>query len=205
MFDFAKWVGKRFKAEGVSIDSTTLRYFVEMVGYLGKNSDKTLYEVNSEIDKLMHFSRESGSVTREAIDNTIEKSFETNIFELLDALSGGNVAAGLHSVHELMENGEAPLKIISMISRQFRMIYKTKALLSEGHSANSIASKLGVPGFVANKNGNFGRRMTFDMLGEIIGDCIKYERMIKTGKMSHEIALETLIVEIIKVLKRGNR
>lgn len=203
--DFAKWVTKRFKTAGIAIDGAALRYFVEAVGYLGKNSDKTLYGVNSEIDKLMHYSKESGSITREAIEKTIEKSFETNIFELLDALSGGNVAAGLHSVHELIENGEAALKIISMISRQFRMIYKTKALQSEGHSGNSIASKLGVPGFVATKNGNFGRRMSFDMLGEIIGDCIKYERMIKTGKMAHNIALETLIVEIIKVLKRGNR
>jgi DNA polymerase-3 subunit delta len=82
------------------------------------------------------------------------------------------------------------------------MIYKTKALQSEGHSGTSIASKLGTPGFVANKNTNFARRMNFDQLGEIIGDCIKYERMIKTGKMSQEIALETLIVEIIAVLKR---
>jgi len=200
--DFAKWVTKRFKAEGVTIDGAALRYFVETIGYLGKNSDKTLHEVNSEIDKLMHFCKDKGAVTRELIDQTVEKSFETNIFELLDALSGGNVAAGLHSVHELLEKDEAPLKIISMISRQFRMIYKTKALQSEGHSGSSIASKLGIPGFVANKNSNFGRRMTFDMLGGIIGDCIRYERMIKTGKMGQEIALETLIVEIISVLKR---
>jgi DNA polymerase-3 subunit delta len=200
--DFAKWVTKRFKSEGVTIDGASLRYFVEMIGYLGKNSDKTLYQVNSEIDKLIHFSKEEGSVTRDQIDKVIEKSFETNIFELLDALSAGNVKTGLHSVHELLEGGEAPLKIISMISRQFRMIYKTKALQSEGHSGTSIASKLGTPGFVANKNTNFARRMTFDQLGEIIGDCIKYERMIKTGKMSQEIALETLIVEIIAVLKR---
>lgn len=121
---------------------------------------------------------------------------------MLDALSSGQVETGLHSVHELLESGEAPLKIISMISRQFRMIYKTKALQSEGHSGSSIAGKLGIPGFVANKNSNFGRRMTFSMLGEIIGGCIKYERMIKTGKMGQEIALETLIVEIIRVLKR---
>ena len=200
--DFAKWVTKRFKSEGVTIDGASLRYFVEMIGYLGKNSDKTLYQVNSEIDKLIHFSREEGFVTRDHIDKVIEKSFETNIFELLDALSAGNVKTGLHSVHELLESGEVPLKIISMISRQFRMIYKTKALQSEGHSGTSIASKLGTPSFVVNKNTNFGRRMTFDQLGEIIGDCIKYERMIKTGKMSQEIALETLIVEIIAVLKR---
>ena len=200
--DFAKWVTKRFKAEDIEIEGAALRYFVEMVGYLGKNSEKTLYEVNSEIDKLMHYCKEAGIVKREDIDQTIEKSFETNIFELLDALSGGNVKDGLHSVHELLGKDEAPLKIISMISRQFRMIYKTKALQSEGHSGSSIASKLGVPGFVANKNSNFGRRMTFDMLGEIIAECIKYERYIKTGKMGQEIALETLIVEIIRVLKR---
>ncbi len=203
--DFAKWVAKRFKSENVTIDSGTLRYFVEAVGYLGKNSEKTLYEINSEIDKLVHFSKESGSVTKDYINKVVKKTFETNIFELLDALSDGNIASGLHSVHELIGHGEAPLKIISMISRQFRMIYKTKGLQSEGHSGNSIASKLGVPGFVANKNINFGRRMSFDMLGEIIGDCIKYERMIKTGKMANEIALETLIVEIVRVLKRGNR
>jgi DNA polymerase-3 subunit delta len=200
--DFAKWVTKRFKAEGIQVEGAALRYFVEVIGYLGKNSDKTLYEVNSEIDKLMHFSKEEGVLTRGHIDQVIEKSFETNIFEMLDALSAGNVTAGLHSIHELLENGEAPLKIISMISRQFRMIYKAKALQSEGHSGNSIASKLGIPGFVANKNVNFARRMSFDMLGEIIGNCIRYERMIKTGKMSQEIALETLTVEIIAVLKR---
>jgi DNA polymerase-3 subunit delta len=200
--DFAKWVTKRFKAEGIEVEGAALRYFVEAVGYLGKNSDKTLYEVNSEIDKLMHFSKEEGVLTRGHIDQVIEKSFETNIFELLDALSAGNVTGGLHSIHELLENGEAPLKIISMISRQFRMIYKAKALQSEGHSGNSIASKLGIPGFVANKNVNFARRMSFDMLGEIIGNCIRYERMIKTGKMRQEIALETLTVEIIAVLKR---
>jgi len=200
--DFAKWVTKRFKTEGVAVDGVALRYFLEVVGYLGKNSDKTLYEVNSEIDKLMHYSKEEGVLSRAQIDKVIEKSFETNIFELLDALSSGNVTAGLHSIHELLENGEAPLKIISMISRQFRMIYKAKALQSEGHSGNSIASKLAIPGFVATKNVNFARRMTFDMLGEIIGDCIRYERMIKTGKMSQDIALETLTVEIISVLKR---
>ncbi|MBN2899079.1 MAG: DNA polymerase III subunit delta [Clostridia bacterium] len=203
--DFAKWVGKRFKSEGIAMDSATLRYFVESVGYLGKNAEKTLYEVNSEIDKLVHFTKAEGAITRSHIDTIVEKSFETNIFELLDALSAGDVKTGLHSVHELLETGEAPLKIISMISRQFRMIYKTKALQTEGHSGASIASKLGMPGFVANKNINFGRRMTFDQLGVVIADCISYERMIKTGRMSQEIALETLIVEIIAAIKGPGR
>ncbi len=200
--EFPKWVAKRFKLEKINIDSNTLKYLVNRIGYLNKNSDKTLYEIDSEINKLINFTKTKMTVDTNDINVIIKEPYETNIFEFLDGLSAGNIKNSINAVNKLIENGEAPLKIVSMINRQFRMIYKTKSLKESGYSASSISQKIGIPNFVANKNISFANYVSFENLSTILNLSTSYERMIKTGKMNDEIALETLVVEIYTIIKR---
>jgi len=196
--EFFKWISKKFKVAEKEIDKNTIMHLIENVGYLGKNSTVNLFDVDGEICKLISYCSNKDVIKIRDVDSIIKKSFESNIFELLDEIGNKNSAKAMKITHTLLESGEAELKIIAMISRQFRIIYKTKVFDEEGYTASTTATKLGIPSFVARKNGAIAKRMDYRQIGESIGECIKYERYIKTGVMSADVALETLILSISK-------
>ena len=196
--EFLKWISKKFKVAKKNIDKNTVMHLIENLGYLGRNSTVNLFDVDGEVSKLISYCGDKEIVEIDDVDAIIKKSFESNIFELLDEIGNGNSLKAVKITHMLLDSGEAELKIMSMISRQFRIIYKTKVFEEEGYTASTIASKLGIPVFVARKNSGIAKRMDYRKIGEFIGECIKYERYIKTGVMGSDIALETLIVSISK-------
>src|SRR6266700_258092 len=71
---------------------------------------------------------------------------EARVFDLTDALAQRNRKQALDILHDLLADGEAPLRLISTITSQVRSLILVKELSQKGIRAAEIASTAGLIG-----------------------------------------------------------
>lgn len=192
--DINKWVEKHFRKEKKIISNKELNYFVEMTGYLDSNSNKTLYDVENEIEKVCNYLGERNTVEVADIENVLIKSLHSNIFALVDSIGEMNYAKGISLFNEMTLNNEPHQLIIHMITRQFRLLLMAKLLHQKGYSIGNIAKKMAVPSFVGRKLINQSNNFSVEELKEGLNQCLVTDKNIKTGKMDSGVAIEILIM-----------
>jgi DNA polymerase III delta subunit len=84
--DLFKWVKNRFKQKEVNINDSEIAYFIEQEGYREKNSEKTLSDLENEINKISSFVGKGNIVSKEIIDKLSPKKLENDIFKLIDEI-----------------------------------------------------------------------------------------------------------------------
>ncbi len=191
--ELVKWISKRFKTYEKDISLHILNYLIEMINYLEESSDKNLYDVDNIIRMLSGLDSE---ITEEVINQYIEVPIEQNIFKMMDAISTKEITSAIQILNQLINNGEAEIKIFFLINQQFRNILKTKLLLSEGHSSSTIASKLEIHPFVAKKAGQFASQFSVKQLTEIISMLEEVDTSMKSSGTAPTLLIEKAIFDI---------
>ncbi len=198
--EFHKWVNKKFKEYKCEISGHALTYFIEMVNYLSQEANQTLYHVENQIKTLSHINQE---ITTEIIDRYMDVPIEKNIFKMMDAVSEGKISEALFILNQLIEDGEPPIKIFFLLNGQFRNIYKCKELMKAGHTANSIASKLGIHPFVAKKSSHFASKFSTQTLSQIMTVLESIDEGMKSSGLSHQLLMEKGFFEIQLIMKES--
>ncbi len=90
------------------------------------------------------------------------------------------------------------MRILFLITRQFRILAEVKELTGKGYPRSEIAKKVGVPEFAVGKYQNQNRNYTKDKLIQVLKDGAAAEEDVKTGKMNEKIAVEIFIVKYSK-------
>lgn len=84
--------------------------------------------------------------------------------------------------------------VLSLITRQFRLILET-LLLSEGGFGNEqIAAKLELREFAVKEYQRQSKRFSAENWKQAVRDCLQVDLDIKSGKAAEETAVELLIV-----------
>lgn len=126
------------RLNGFKMEDYVINYFIE---YCGHDNEKIL----NELDKLMCYKMNDKSITYDDIDSIVLKSFNDNVFSLIDAIMSRNRKKAINLYQELLKNGEDINKILSLLCDQFRMIYNGKILLKEyNNNYKEVAEVLGI-------------------------------------------------------------
>lgn len=194
--DLERWITKKLKLSGKDILSTELRYLITTLGYLEKHSEKKLYDIDNDIKKLIAMSGEKIRIERADIDLAIEKPVENNIFLLVDATADKDGLKAFSVLHKLLLSGEAEIKILFMITRHFKILNRVKVMLEMGYTTMAIAPEISLPQFIAKNYVKQASKFSLSRIRYILKTCTEYDRRIKTGKMTADIAIEVLMTEI---------
>src|SRR5207237_1327985 len=124
----------------------------------GKKSGKGSTETRAGFEKGLaeYISRLPDSVALIVlVDETLEASNplvkEARIFDRTDALAQRNQKQALTILHDLLADGEPPIRLISTIITQVRSLLLVKELSQKGMRASQIATTIGIAPFVAEK------------------------------------------------------
>lgn len=161
-----------------------------LIDRVGKNLDI----LSNEIEKIILF-KEDKIITENDIINLTHKTVDTDVFNLIDYIVTKNVKNALEVYYELILRGEEPLKIIIMLSNQFRLIFQSKFLKNKGYSEKDIASILAVHPYrvklALQKANKYSSKTLLKYLNELATLDIK----VKSGDVNKENALELFILE----------
>lgn len=116
---------------------------------LGKKTGFQLRPSLNELQKLILFAGEKTVIEEKDVEAIVGKTREDSIFDLTNALSDKNAAAALSALKNLLDQGTHHLMILTMISREIRLLLQA-AILTESGSIPRFSSAMEYGSFQKN-------------------------------------------------------
>jgi DNA polymerase III subunit delta len=182
-----QWINKRARAIGVKIapEATTL-----LATFIGNN----LRLLANELDKLATYVGQDATIKVDDVRQLSPQVQEARIFDLTDALAQRNRKQALNLLHDLLSDGEPPLKLLSIITTQVRTLLLVKELAQKGMRGAQVASTLGMAPFIAEKALRQAHNFTPAQLEEAYRQLLSADAGLKRSRMTPEMALDLLVV-----------
>lgn len=194
--ELTRWVKNSFGKRGKKLGFKEQDYFINMSGYLDKNSDKNLYDLENEVNKISAFAGASDTVTVEHIDALMPKNLENDIFKLINSCADKRVADSLSLLNDLLVQGEEIFAILAMITKQIRTMIAVAELNQRGLDAKGAASRLKVHEFYAKNCMAYGRKIGMKGLIKGLNNSVEVENNVKSGRMDKRLAIEMLMMNM---------
>ncbi len=190
--DLPQWISSRAKRYGYHMSSQTAAYLSEFVG-------NDLRQLDNELQKVIAYSN-SKEITSNIVQQVVGDIRERDIFELVNAAGAGTIVEALRILNQLLIEGEQPLKILAMVTRQFRLIWKAKAHLREHKSlsANQLAGKIGIPPRSVEDFQRQAQRFSQLQLKESMKCLYAVDLALKSTTSSPKILLEELLIDLCR-------
>jgi DNA polymerase-3 subunit delta len=142
--DLPEWVLRRAKQKGGAIERDAA---FDLATSIGRN----LRLLDNELDKLITYRAGAGSIRREDVRLLVAYTQEANIFDMVDAIGQQDGPKAVRLLRELERDGAAPLYLLSMIVRQFRILVQVSDQMDLGLGKEEIAKAIGLHPFPTQK------------------------------------------------------
>ena len=182
------WIAGIVKREGKQIKESTARYLIARVG-----SD--MENLEHELEKLIAYTLGENEITAEAVEEICTTQITNQIFAMVEAVAEKKQKKALDYYYDLLALKEPPMRILYLLSRQFRLLLQVKELLGKGYDKSTIAKSAGLHPFVAGKYIQQCRNFSSKELIGIMEDAADTEELVKTGRLSDRMSVELFIVK----------
>jgi DNA polymerase-3 subunit delta len=187
--DLPEWVLRRVKHKGGIIEREAA---FDLATSIGRN----LRLLDNELDKLITYRGGAGSIRREDVRLLVSYTQEANIFDMVDAIGQQDGPKAVRLLRELERDGAAPLYLLSMIVRQFRILVQVADQMDLGLGKEEIAKIIGLHPFPTQKAMQQCRHWRMSDLEGAYDRLLETDVAIKTGKLPDDLALDLLVVEL---------
>ncbi len=184
----ARWVRDQCAEMGGAITPQAVDALIELAGPAPRL-------LRQELEKLLAYVNYARPIDADDVAYLISGHAEGNIFALVDAVGNQNRSQALKLLHTLLDE-EAPLRIFSMLARQFRLLIMARELLDQGFTVDEIAKSARIRPFVVRKLIPQANRYTLAMLEQIYARLLDIDVAIKGGQVDADVALDTLIAAL---------
>ena len=181
------WINKRATSLGVKVtpDATSM-----LANFIGNQ----LRLLANELEKLATYVGPGATITVEVVRLLSTQVQEARIFDLTDALAQRNRKQALDILHDLLSDGEPPLKLISTITSQVRSLILVKELAGDGLRVSQIVSATGMAPFVAEKALRQIGKFSTAQLEKAYRELLTTDAALKRSRLTPDMALDLLVV-----------
>ena len=182
------WVAKAVTEAGYRISDEAIRGLLQ-------DHDPDLRILEREIEKLCTYVGEPGEVNLEDVLAVGQASRQHSLFALSDALGGRQPGPALLEVDHLLNQGEPPLVVMSMIVRHFRLLWTIKQLAGQDQDRYRIAKALRLPPNVCRTLIVQSADFSAQRLQELYGAALEADLTFKSTNKPPRAILEGLILK----------
>ena len=186
-----RWVLQRIKREGKNITQPTMQLFLERCG-------TDMGTIDRELEKLLCYKLHDDVITTEDVLQITTEQLTNRIFEMVDAIALRDQKKALELYYDLLALKEPPMRILFLITRQFRLLDEIKDMTLKRRSRAEIARAAGVPEFAVRKYQSQCDRYRPEQLRAAVEDGVAYDESVKSGQISDKLAAELFIVKYSK-------
>ncbi len=186
--ELTQWVKKECKKSGVLIADSVVQFFLQTV-------ESDMERILREAEKLIAYKGNSGTITLEDVREVSTPSLEAKVFDLVRAVAEEKTEKAISIYRSLLLLKESPYMVLSLITRQFRMILLSALLSEEGLTNSEISAKLELREFAVKEYLRQAKRFSKAEWRRALEDCLKTDLNIKMGQTAEETAVELLIMK----------
>lgn len=188
-FQVVKWVQKRAKANMFQIEQAASEYIAEAC-------NNNLQRIDKELEKVFTYCGEVKFIDLNTVQEAIGNPKVDSIFALTEAIGKKNVAGSLSKLENLLAHGAVPLGTLGMITRQFRLIWQTKALTEKGANHAEISGTIGVPPYFIGEIISQAGKFTKENLIHVFKRILQTDIELKSSGKSPSLILESLVIDL---------
>ncbi len=195
------WVRKMVTEMGGAIDSDAAQALV-------MRSGSSLAILEGEVRKLLAYAAAPGTgpgtgsgvgpvtrVTARDVHEVATPSAEASVFEMVDHLGNRRPYQAVSKMRRLVEQGEAPLGLMAMVTRQVRLVFLAREMLAIGAPVRDIEKRLGLPTFIVRNYLVQARNFDRPQLIRMMRSLGRMDLDVKTGRQDPVEALELFILQ----------
>ncbi len=183
------WLQQRAKELNVTLDKAGEERLVQLTG-------SHLLLLQQEIDKMALYVGANGIVNEDVVDLLVARTLENDIFALIDRIVRKDLNKAFRILYDLLKINEEPIKILSLIGRQFRIIYQVSELSKRGYGQKQMASALKLHPYAVKIAQQQSRSFEEEKLIFILDQIAESDYEMKTGRMDKKLILELLLTKI---------
>lgn len=181
------WIAGGVKQEGKQIKESSARYLISKAG-------DDMEKLGHELEKLFSYTLGRTEITIEDIDAVCSGQVVNQIFAMVEAVAAKQQKKALSYYYDLLALKEPPMRILYLLSRQFKQLLLVKDLKKKGYDKGRIAKTAGLPPFAVGKYMSQSSNFSEEELFSIMEEAADIEEMVKTGRLSDRMSVELFIV-----------
>jgi len=152
---------------------------IDLLGmYMGP---RQLQEIAHELDKLSIYAGEGNLIESRHVNETSGSGRNTSIFDFTDAVGSSDAPRAQRLLHDLLEQGEAPARILPMLSRHLQLLLRTQQLEQQRLPRDEMARALGISPFFLAPYRTQARQLTAASLWRGLSALRQADDLIKGG------------------------
>ena len=183
----AGWIEQHVRREGKRMTKDAVKLLIERVGM-------SQGDLEGEIGKILAYAGDKDVIDEEDVFEVTSASRTHRVFDFIDAMAKRDARGALNILHGLFDEGEAPLKVLGMMSRQIRLLWIAKSLIESGRPKSDWPKGFNLPPFLKDKLLVAARSWNAQALNEAHEGLVRIDRTIKAGGVSNAAVLIELWV-----------
>ncbi len=187
--ELPSWSQNRARMIGRRLSDSAANALAECIG-----SD--LAGLAQAIERLSLYVPQEQTIEESHVRETIAHTRTHSVWDLVDGVAGRDVGRALYEAHQLLDGGQAPLQLLSLVIRQFRQLLIGADVRRGGGSLSQAAESAGVPRF---RERQFDRQLgsyTFDELVRALERLEDTDRALKGSKLPNDMIFEAMILDL---------
>ena len=185
----SRWIRNRANDKGAQITPGAIRILSQFIG-------NNLWTMDNELEKLSLYAGDK-PIEEAHVNLLVSEARESSIFVAVDALLDGRSGNCLRLMHHLMVDGAEFPYMVTMISRQLRLVTLAKDLLEGSYPPKEISSRLRIThDFALRRTLDQARRFPWPVLEQLYTVLMKSDLAVKRGQVPQEVAMELMVGEM---------
>ncbi|MCX5887242.1 MAG: DNA polymerase III subunit delta [Proteobacteria bacterium] len=168
----------------------------EAISLLREVAGNDLLRIASELGKVSIYCEKKGVIDAEAVEEVVAEARMETIFTLIDCIGKKERDKSLKMLWRLIDSGKPPLLILSLISRQIRLIARGKEMMQEGKDPYDLVKNLKIQKFKLDDFQDQLSRFSLSECKNIFTALALTDLALKSSRLPKGIILERLVLEI---------
>jgi DNA polymerase III subunit delta len=185
------WIAQEGKRRGISLSEEATWYLKERLG-------NDLFLIQQEIDKFALHSSDKKEISLDMVQQLIAGGRSHSIFELVRAVGERNLKSSLALLSSLIEEGEHPLFILTMLTRQWRLMAVAREAIDAGKSETAVGKKVPMPPSLLPAFFKQLRNWKRSDIQRAFDLSLAADSQLKGGRQSAPQVMEMLILDLCR-------
>lgn len=179
------WINMETKRQGRQIAQEAARFLADMIG-------TDLGQLSQAIERIILYVGERKLIELRDVEEAVAETHQHTIFELANAVGSRRWPKAFALLTNILDNGESPVFVLTMLARHFRILLKAKDALGR-MKEGEIAKYIGVHPYFAKDYVAQARNFSAGELRSAFRHLHRCDRELKSSRVPKARILEKAI------------
>lgn len=184
------WVQGEARRLGHPMDFGTARLIGDLVG-------GSLQQLRLVVDQLSLFVGPGQPIHGAAVEHCLQSTRAHTVFELVDAVGERRLVPALEHLHAMLSHREAPLRILPMLVRHFRLLWHMVSARDAGQTMDQAAASAGIQGWQAKKLWQQAQRFNAVGVRRAYDRLYETDYRLKSAGLDDGTVMERLVMDLV--------